>query len=78
MDLLLDIGQGTVQGTLAGETIDFGDSDALYRFELEAFIAAIREKDQSLILSSYRDSLSSLSFTLSAVEALETGQVMSI
>lgn len=78
MDLLLDLGKGMLQGTLDGGTIDFSDADELYRFELEGFIAAIRERDPSRILSSYRDSMSSLAFTLAAVEALESGQVRTV
>ncbi len=73
MDLLLDIGQGTLQGTIGGEEIDFRGQDSLYRFELEAFVRAIRDRDPSVIRSSYRDSISSLAFARSAVEALETG-----
>lgn len=77
MDLLLDIGKCTLHGTISGEEINFIGEDMLYRSELEIFIQAIRENNQELIRSSYEDSISSLAFALSAVQALETGNVVS-
>jgi predicted dehydrogenase len=75
LDLVLDLGKGTVQGTIGGEAVDFAEEGALYRLELEAFVKAIREGDPTLIRSTYLDSMSSLAFALASVQALESGNV---
>lgn len=75
LHLVLDLAKGCVSGKVDDQEIFFeSKNDALYRLELEAFAKAIAENDQKLVLSTYKDSIQSLSVALKAVEALETGE----
>ncbi|MBS4205207.1 Gfo/Idh/MocA family protein [Lederbergia citrea] len=72
LNLTLDLVKGRVSGQVDGEVVFFeSNEDPLYRLELEAFIKAISENNPKLILSSYKDSILSLSFAIKAMEALE-------
>jgi len=73
LHLTLDLVNGSVTGKLDGETIAFQtEENALYQLELAAFAKAIEEKNPELVLSTYKDSIQSLSVALKAMDALET------
>jgi predicted dehydrogenase len=74
LHLTLDLAKGIVSGKVDEQDILFeSKDDALYRLELEAFAKAIAENNQDHVLSTYKDSILSLSVALKVVEALETG-----
>ena len=74
LHLTLDLAKGIVSGKVDEQEILFeSKDDALYRLELEAFVMAIAENNQDHVLSTYKDSIQSLSVALKVVEALETG-----
>lgn len=79
LHLLLDLAKGIVSGKIDEQEIHFEfKDDALYRLELEAFAKAIAENNQDLVLSTYKDSIQSLTVALKVVEALETGERIKI
>ncbi|MGG3468201.1 Gfo/Idh/MocA family oxidoreductase [Neobacillus pocheonensis] len=79
LHLTLDLAKGIVSGKVEEQEIFFeSKDDALYRLELEAFAMAIAENNQELVLSTYKDSIQSLSVALKVVEALETGTKVKI
>jgi predicted dehydrogenase len=70
--LTLDLVKGSVSGKVNDQEIFFeSQNDALYRLELVAFAKAIAENNQKHVLSTYKDSIQSLSVALKAADALE-------
>jgi hypothetical protein len=62
LHLTLDLVKDRVHGKIDGEEVSFeSEDDALYRLELEAFAKAIAENNPDLVLSTYKDSVLSLS-----------------
>jgi predicted dehydrogenase len=79
LHLTLDLVKGCVYGNVDGEEVSFeSDGESLYRLELEAFAKAIEERNPDLVLSTYKDSMLSLSVALKAMEALETGSKINV
>jgi predicted dehydrogenase len=79
LHLTLDLVKGCVYGKVDGEEVSFeSDGESLYRLELEAFAKAIEERNPDLVLSTYKDSMLSLSVALKAMEALETGSKINV
>jgi predicted dehydrogenase len=75
LHLTLDLGKGSLNGTIGEEQVSFAAEDQLYRAELVAFAEAIRTGNRGLVRSTYADSIESLRSALSAVQAVETGTV---
>ncbi len=75
LHLTLDVGNCKVFGNVNGKEVSYDYEDSLYKQELEAFADAIEQNRRDLVLSTYKDSLRSLSVTLSIVNALESGTV---
>jgi len=78
LHVMLDVGKGTITGQIGGENVAYQSEDALYRLELEAFAAAIREERSDRIRSTYADSMRSLAASLAALHAVETGVVAAV
>jgi len=74
LHITLDLAKGRVLGKVEGEDILFEANDHnLYRLELEAFANAIEEERHDYVLSTYKDSVKSLSVALMVMNELETG-----
>ncbi|MDN4075322.1 Gfo/Idh/MocA family protein [Fictibacillus terranigra] len=79
LHLILDLVEGSVSGKIDGEKVHFLSKDeGLYRRELESFARAISENNPSLVLSTYKDSILSLSVAIAAKEALDSGNIIKI
>jgi len=73
LHIRLDLANGRVTGKVEGENVLFeADDHNLYRLELEAFANAIAEERREYVLSTYKDSVNSLSVALMAMNALES------
>jgi myo-inositol 2-dehydrogenase / D-chiro-inositol 1-dehydrogenase len=62
-------------GQVDGETVDYTGEETGYFRQVEQFLRAVREKDQSLVRSSYADAIHTLAATLAANRSLQTGAV---
>ncbi|MDQ0972553.1 putative dehydrogenase [Neobacillus niacini] len=79
LHVTLDLANGKVSGKVDEQEILFEAKDeALYRLELEAFAKAISERNPDLVLSTYKDSICSLTVALKSVEALESNLKLNI
>jgi predicted dehydrogenase len=79
LHVTLDLANGKVSGKVEEQEILFEAKDeALYRLELEAFAKAISERNPDLVLSTYKDSICSLTVALKSVEALESNLKLNI
>jgi myo-inositol 2-dehydrogenase/D-chiro-inositol 1-dehydrogenase len=76
LELLFD--DGTVTGVADGRPVRFEGGSAGYQEQIDAFIQAIESDDQALILSSYRDGVTTLATTLAAREAVVTGRPVAV
>ncbi|MFU8868928.1 Gfo/Idh/MocA family protein [Natronococcus sp.] len=78
--LELDFTHRTLTGTVDDERIEYepdGSNGALRR-EVDAFVAAVTERDDSYVRSDYADAARTLELTLAANEAIETGEPVSL
>jgi predicted dehydrogenase len=64
-----------LSGHLGGQEVAHEGQEAGYFRQVEHFLQAVREKDQSRVRSSYADALKSLAVTDAANRSLQTGQV---
>ena len=79
LHVTLDLANGKVSGKVDEQEILFEAKDeALYRLELEAFSKAISERNPDFVLSTYKDSICSLTVALKSVEALESNLKLNI
>ena len=77
LHLTLDLDKGTLHGKVDGEEVSYhAAEESLYQLELEAFAHSIKEERPDFILSTYQDSIKSLSVTLAMLRALENGKVI--
>ncbi len=78
-DLYLRLAMDThISGYVDQEEIDFHGQERGYFRQVEQFISAVEAQDQSLVRSSYADAVKSLSVTLAANRALESGRVETV
>ncbi|MBV9865123.1 MAG: Gfo/Idh/MocA family oxidoreductase [Abitibacteriaceae bacterium] len=64
-----------LQGQINGEALNFEGQEAGYFRQVEQFLKAVEQHDQSLVRSSYADAARTLAVTLAANRSLETGQL---
>ena len=64
-----------LSGHVGGQEVAYEGQEAGYFRQVEQFLQAAREKDQSRVRSSYADALRSLAVTDAANRSLQTGQV---
>ncbi len=62
-------------GNITGQPIDYTGQESGYYRQVEKFIEAFKNKDQSSILSSYADAVKTLAVTISANRSLVSGKV---
>lgn len=67
-----------MRGQIGGESIEYNGSEAGYYRQVEQFIKAVKNRDHTLVRSSYADAVKTLAVTLAANRSLETGQIESI
>jgi predicted dehydrogenase len=63
-----------LSGQIAGQKIDYVGEEAGYFRQVELFLEAVRQRDQSLVRCSYADGARSLALTLAAEHSLSTGR----
>ncbi|WP_306061553.1 Gfo/Idh/MocA family protein [Natronococcus wangiae] len=78
--LELDFTHGTLAGTVDDEAIEYESTDSTeaLRREVDAFVTAVNERDETHVRSDYADAARTLELTLAANEAIETGEPVSI
>lgn len=76
--LTWDMAHNRLHGTVGSEEIDIKADDECYRAEVEGFLKAAGAGDQSLIRSSYADSVKTLAAMLAANESLDTGRAVTV
>jgi myo-inositol 2-dehydrogenase / D-chiro-inositol 1-dehydrogenase len=64
-----------LSGQTGGQEISFQGEESGYFRQLEQFLEAVRNRDQSRVRSSYADALKTLAVTDAANRSLQTGQV---
>lgn len=62
-------------GNIAGQTVDYIGQESGYYRQVEKFISAFKNNDQSSILSSYGDAIKTLAVTIAANRSLVSGKV---
>ena len=72
--LSLDPGAGTLSGVVDGEEIDFQGSAERYEPEMDAFVEAVRTRDDSGLRSPYTDARKTFETTLAAERSLRSGE----
>lgn len=63
----------TLTGVVDGEAVDFEGPGDLWRREMDAFVDAVRTRDESLLRSPYPDGRKTFETTLAVEESLQTG-----
>ncbi len=63
-----------LSGEIAGQKIDYTGAESGYFRQIEQFLNAVRQHDQSLVYSSYADAAQSLALTLAADQSLRSGR----
>lgn len=78
--LELDFTHRTLTGTVDDEHFEYesDDSNEALRREVDAFVAAVAERNKSYIKSDYADAAKTLELTLAANEAIKTGEPVSL
>lgn len=78
--LELDFTHRTLTGTVDDEAVEYesDDSNEALRREVDAFVAAVTEQDETHVRSDYADATKTLELTLAANEAIETGERVSL
>jgi predicted dehydrogenase len=78
-DLYLRLGMDTrLTGQMDGEPVDYLGEETGYFRQIERFLRAVQERNQSLVRSSYADAVKTLAVTLAANRSLETGAVETV
>lgn len=78
-DLYLRLAMDThLSGNIDQEEIEYVGQERGYYRQIEHFLAAVEARDQGLVRSSYADAVKSLSVTLAATRALESGQIETV
>jgi len=77
-DLTWNLEDKKVAGTIQGTPIDEVYDDSPYASELQAFVKAVENKDQSLLRSPYADAINSLAPALAANVSLRSGNVQRV
>jgi predicted dehydrogenase len=75
LHLNLNYVSDTLTGTVDGESVDMKAEKSGYFEQVESFLQAVRQKDQSLVKSSYADAARTLAVTLAANASLQSGRV---
>jgi predicted dehydrogenase len=70
----LDFAAGKATGSIRGEAKEAGATKDYYVTEIERFLQAVREKNPSLVRSTYADAAKSLAVVMAASRSLETGK----
>jgi len=70
--LVLDM---QLRGSIDGQNVDYTGAESGYFRQVEQFVKAVEQNDQSLVLSNYADAAKTLAVTLAANRSLETGKV---
>jgi predicted dehydrogenase len=74
-DLYLKLVMDTnMSGTTDGQEVDYHGEEAGYLRQVQQFLQAVEQHDQSLVRSSYADAVRTLAVTLTADRALTTGR----
>ena len=64
-----------LRGSIDGENVDYTGAESGYFRQIEQFVKAVEQNDQTLVLSNYDDAAKTLAVTLAANRSLETGKV---
>lgn len=64
-----------LRALIHGESTNYNGEEAGYYRQVEQFLKAVEENDQSLVRSSYADAYKTLAVTLAANQSLESGNV---
>jgi predicted dehydrogenase len=76
--VLMQIGDGTLTGTMDGAERSFSESGPPHRRELEYFVKALETGDASLVRSTYADAAKTLAVCLAANKSILTGEPQSV
>lgn len=74
--LTLDFFEHTIVGVVDGERIEYDGANDWYQREVENFVAAVEDRDESRLRSPYPDAVETLELTLAARDSLESDGVI--
>ncbi|MCS6862046.1 MAG: Gfo/Idh/MocA family oxidoreductase, partial [Abditibacteriales bacterium] len=78
LHLNLNYVSGTLTGTVDAHSLDVKMERSGYFEQVASFLQAVRQRDQSLVRSSYADAARTLAVTLAADASLRSGQVETV
>jgi len=64
-----------LRASIDGQNVDYTGTESGYFRQIEQFLKAVDQNDQSLVLSNYADAVKTVAVTLAANRSLETGKV---
>lgn len=67
-----------LSGIVDGETFEYFGEEAGYYRQIEKFLQAVRNQDQSSVQSSYEDAAKTFAVTVAANTSLESGNVENV
>lgn len=77
-NLLIDLKDNALTGTLRGMKIEFRPGDDCYVTEMRRFLQAVQSGDFAPIRSNYRDAMKTLAVCVAALKSAETGQAETV